>query len=472
MKKGVVALVAALVASLVCICILAVKLSESKQKSDEAASNHKTGVLTDELLYDDWVTEDYLIFEDGSVYSRRNFEKVMTLNLPLISYIDGALRISGDFVALQDAEDNVCVYDLTKGRKVTSLKVERQYDGPIEMSLSDDGKYLVYKHADNKAVLYDLTTGEKIREFEGWYFEKYHFSSDGRYLYSVEYQDAHSGFVDIMYFDDPSRDILVEFWGRLCPIDEGGNFLVDSENDTVVDLKHGSGVSLKIDGYFEFSHDGRYLAVETPANVVRVYDTKSWEVVFEKSFVEHSGMFFIDDDRYMLMCHYLLPEFEGHQMVDVYDTATWTLQNTLEMDTWVEDMMNLETTYVYDSISDNVVDVLSSKELPIPYAYDAIDILWTQGDLVAALLTNYADYDTLDRLLVWDMANEEYIIDINLHPCSSVFVSQTGDFLFYNEVNGAAVVTLEDLQLTSKFFSKKYARSDLQQSHRAHFIEL
>ena len=86
MKKGVVALVAALVASLVFICILAVKLSESKQKSDEAASNHKTGVLTDELLYDDWVTEDYLIFEDGSVYSRRNFEKVMTLNLPLISY--------------------------------------------------------------------------------------------------------------------------------------------------------------------------------------------------------------------------------------------------------------------------------------------------------------------------------------------------------------------------------------------------
>ena len=45
MKKAVVALVAALVASLVCICILAVKLSESKQKSDEAASNHKTGVL-------------------------------------------------------------------------------------------------------------------------------------------------------------------------------------------------------------------------------------------------------------------------------------------------------------------------------------------------------------------------------------------------------------------------------------------
>ena len=453
MKKGVIAaLVAVFVALLVIICILAGRLSESKPKFDEKASNHKSGLLTDAHLNDDWVTEDYLIFDDGSVYSRSNFEKVLTLTLPQISYIDGALRISGDFLALQDAEDNVSIYDLTKGSKVTSLKVERHYNGTIEMSLSGDGKYLIYKHADDRATLYDLTTGEKLREIEGWYFERYKFSSEGRWFYAVEYQDAHSGYVEVNYFDDPSKDIIVEFWGRLCPIDDNGNFLVDFENDTVLDLKQDSLVSLKIDGYFEFSHNGRYLAVETPANMVRVYDTKSWDVVFEKSFFTHSGTIFIDDDRYMLMCQYLLPEYEGHQMVDVYDTATWTLQTTLELDTWVEDMMNLKSTYIYDFMSDVVVDVLSSKKLSIPYAHDAIDILWVQGDLVAVLLTTYYDYDSIDKLLVWNMTTGEYIVNMDLHPYSSAFASQTGDFLFYNDTNGAAIMTLEDLQFTSKFF--------------------
>lgn len=186
-------------------------------------------------------------------------------------------------------------------------------------------------------------------------------SVSGRYIFKVEYQDAHSGWVELYSVEDPAKDMIMEFEGRLCPIDKGGNFLVDMENDSVMDLSTDRWYDVQIDGYFEFSGNGRYLAVESPANMVRVYDTQSWEVLSKQSYIQHSGTIFINEDRHMITCHYPDEEFEGPQSADVYDTRTWTLVNTLRIDSWIEDLSNPDGTYVYDPMQDITVDVLTAS---------------------------------------------------------------------------------------------------------------
>ena len=184
-----------------------------------------------------------------------------------------------------------------------------------------------------------------------------------QYLCNVEYADAHSGWVDVTYPDDPSRDIHMDFEGRLCPLDPSGRLLVDMDGDCVIDLPTGTEYDLVIDYYYEFSQAGRMLALETSDNVLKVYSTDSWEVIFEQKFVNHSGTIFINNDRHMLVCHYLDPDFETPQLVNVYDTSDWQLVNTIELDVWVEDLLYFSGTYVYDPVTDTRIDVLERGQM-------------------------------------------------------------------------------------------------------------
>ena len=183
----------------------------------------------------------------------------------------------------------------------------------------------------------------------------------GEYTLDVEYADAHSGWVDVTYPDDSTRNIHIDFEGRLCPVDPSGRLLVDMERELIIDLPTGMTHELAVDYYFEFSQAGRMLAVESYGNVLKVYSTNSWEVLFEQKFINHSGTIFINNDRYMLVCHYLDSEFETPQQVNVYDTSTWQLVNTLQLDLWVEDIQHFSGTYVYDPMTGTRIDVLGLR---------------------------------------------------------------------------------------------------------------
>ena len=450
MKKGyMIALVAALVTAVAAIIVLCCILAAKDDVRAEGGDNGRSELLTEALLYADWQSDDYLIFEDGTVVSRKTFEKVYKLDLSHIAYTDGALCMSGSFVAFHADEKTIKVYDLSKGKEVASLDIERSWDNPAEMALSPCGRYLLYGLQDDIAGIFDLSTGEKVREVEAYLIQYFEFSQVGRYFYQVDYNDAHSGTVQVVSMEDPSEDVMMYFYGRLCPIDNGGNFLVDIDNDRVLDMSEGRWVEMEIDGYFEFSQSGRYLAVETPSGVVRVYDTKSWEVLAEESYICHSGTIFIDDDRYMLTCHYPDKEFEGPQTAELYDTETWTVVNSFRTDSWVEDLRNLSSTYIYDMAECNLVDALTSETICIPYYFDYVKMLDVDGPTLAMILESYQNYELVTKLIVFDKYTGEYYVNVCLPVGSDVFVSDDHDYLVCNAA-GAYRFTLEDLKQISR----------------------
>lgn len=231
-------------------------------------------------------------------------------------------------------------------------------DGEVDVAISPCGKLAICRYSEDHAGVYDLTTGDKLRDFEAWFISDFRFAENLEYIYNVEYQDAHSGWVDVIYVNDPSRDIYIEFEGRLCPIDNQGRFLVDMENDCVLELFSGRRIDLKVDHYFEFSPDSELLALETSGNGLIVYDTMTWTPVFEESFINHSGTIFLNNEDYMLVCYYLTPDYDGPQMAKVYDTVTWELVNTLQLDSWIEDLQHVYGTYVLDPVTNRLVNLV------------------------------------------------------------------------------------------------------------------
>lgn len=457
MKKGylitLVALSTALIAAVAAVIVLWCSWPAKVDEHVESGDQSKSELLTEAYLYNEWQSDDYLIFEDGTVISRKTFEKVYKLDLSRIAYTDGALCINGSFVAVHTDENTLKVYDLSKGEEVYTLNVNWPWDEPVEMSLSSCGRYLLYKHENDMAGIYDLSTGEMLRELEVYYLNYVGFSDVGRYIYVVDYEDAHSGVVMAYSMDDPSADVMMDFGGRLCPIDNGGHFIVDIENDTVLDMASGTWLHVEIDGYFEFSNDGRYLAVETPDNVVKVYDTQSWEVVSENSYVYHSGTIFIDNDKYMLTCHYPDEECQGNQTADVYDTETWTLVNTLRIDSWIEDLKNLKDTYVYDLVEGGVVDVLTSEKIVPPFYFDDVRLMDVNGSVLTMLLVTYDGWEPVTRVVVFDKYTGEYHVNTHLTPDSDIFISDNGEYLICNGF-GAYKFTFEDFRQVTRFLSE------------------
>lgn len=450
MKKGyLIALVAALVVAVAAVIVLLCSRPGKVGGQAENVEQAKSGLITEALLYEEWQSDDYLIFEDGTVVSRKTFDVVYKLDLSHIAYIDGALCISGSFVAVHTDEKTLKVYDLSKGKEVASLDVEWPWDKPVEMALSPCGRYLLYRLKDNMAGIFDVSTGKKLREAEAYLIEYFEFSQAGRYFYEVDYEDSHSGTVQVVSLEDPSEDVMIDFYGRLCPIDDGGNFLVDMENNNVLDMSDGRWIEVEIDGYFEFSKSGRYLAVETHDDVVKVYDTKTWEVLWEMSYIKHSGTIFIDDDRYMITCHYPDKDFEGLQTADVYDTETWTVVNSFITDSWIEDFRNLHSTYLYDLSECHVIDALTAETIFIPYDYDYARVLDEDGATLTMILKSYHYYDSYTRLLVFDKCTGEYYVNTQLPMGTDVFISDDHDYLICNAA-GAYRFTLEDLKHISR----------------------
>lgn len=437
-----IALAAALAAVAFMWCTFTSEIDELKQSQ---TTDERSRLITEVYLSDQWASDDYLIFEDGTVISTKTFEQVFKLDVSHIVPMDGGLCLSGDYVAVHDGVENINLYDLSKGMLTSSIKVPATDYFYNFMNLSPCGRYLIHWAGEDNASVYDMTTGDILREIPADYvLSEYHFSAGGKYIYLVEYQDAHSGWVELISLESPSRDRTVDFEGRLCPIDEGGNFLVDIEDDTVLELSTGRWYQVEIDGYFEFSSSGQFLAVETPVNVLRVYDTQTWDVVMEESFVNHSGTIFIDDDRYMLTCHYPDEQFEGDQTANVYDTRTWTLVNTLYIESWIEDLRNLKSTYVYDPINQNIVDVLTARSLFTPYYFDDVEILDVKGSVMTMLQRTYDELRCSSRLLVFDLDTGEHYVNAHISEgVSHILISDNNEFLICS-VSGTYLFTFED----------------------------
>lgn len=434
--------------------------SDSNSDSNSDRSGHNDGgssewftsrYFTEAPLNREWTSDDYLIFKDGTVVSRETLRSVLQLDLSDILPMDEALCLSGKYVAMQNTDDNINVYDLTSGEITSSITLTPPKGAPVDMALSPCGKYLVYWSEGNSTAVYDMTTGEKMRDLNADYVSEFKFSACGGYIYKVEYQDAHSGWVSLYSIDDPAKDIDMNFCGRLCPIDNSGNFLVDIENDAVLDLSTGVWADVMIDAYFEFSDNGKYLAVETPGDLLRVYDTKSWEVVFEESYVSYSGTIFIDNDRYMLTCFYPEGDFNGSQLACLYDTSTWTLVNTMPLDSWIEDLQNLKGTIVYDPISSRVVDVLLSLEFDSPFDFESIDILYMDDFFMSVLLVNYEDMKKTTRFVEFARKDWNTYSNFTITPTTDVFVSENHDFLLCTEVGAYRLEYKEFLMFTVLF---------------------
>ncbi len=448
-KRGSVVLTVALVAAVVIIavmwCSFKTEINELKKNQKQGSDKDRSGLLTEALLYSDWVSDDYMIFEDGRVVSRKTFEEVYKLDLSHIAYMDGALCLSGSFVAVQTDEETVKVYDLSKGKEVHSINLSCLSFAQTQMMLSADGRYLVYCHGDDVFSAYDLSTGEKLRDMNDPDIRYCRLADSTRYAFDVVYEDAHSGWVSLYSLDNPDKDMIMEFEGRLCPIDIGGNFLVDIEDDTVLELSTGRWYQIEIGGYFEFSDNGRYLAVETEDGKLCVYDTQTWDIVKEETFVRHSGTIFIDEDRYMLACHYPDVNYEGIQTVNVYDTQTWTLVNSFSSDAWIEDLRNLKSTYVYDCMGGEIVNVLTSETIFSPYDFNDVELIDVDGPVMAMLLVNYEHWERTQRLLVFNNDTGEYYVNARLPEDTEVFISDENDYLMCN-ASGAYRFTFEDLK--------------------------
>lgn len=408
------------------------------------ARAERTTLTESSLVHVDGLA-DYILFEDGSVFSKKNFERLMTVTLSDVSFYRGAICAAGPFLAIHDAVDNVTVYDLEKCLKLCSLKVSTMEEDYVEMCVSHKGGYLIHENADDTSDVFELPTGKHVRKISTNFVSMYTFTEDERYAFGIQYQDGHSGWVDFMCIQDPMKDFYVDFQGRMEPVDKNGNFVVYSDKGTILELSSGKEAHIPTNHGFEFSSDGKLLVVQQDEEKILVYDTKTWEVVFYESYASYSGVVFVDDDRYMLAFNYENPSYEGAQYVNVYETSTWQIVNKFEMPIWYRDYYDIEATYTLAPYLGPIIDVRDCSELVPSDQYNETYLLAVRGEYAFVVAHIYNDSSYSSRLLVINRTISEILIDMKIDTSGDKFISETGDLLVCNYETGAQIYKLSTL---------------------------
>jgi WD40 repeat protein len=348
-------------------------------------------------------SEDYFMLSNGEVRDARNFELLMTVPAAQCASIRGdhlALLQYGDTDTLQ-------VYDLKSH--------ERKYTSAIKMGgysynsikISSDGRYLIYDGSDGEEVM-DLSTGEIICDLDEWL--GLDFCADDVHVHGMSYEDPYNSMelvIDLNSLDKGSGDDVLEY--AMSVSDEGEVIVLGEES--VCQEPHD----------FKFSDSDEFFLTQTQTGV-RVYETSSWKVVFDKEVQGLNEAHFVGDS-------YLSVSSSGDEemLTEVYQIDGW------------------KQVYTYNGY----YPVFKSPyPLEDDLSGDIADVFCLDDSKVGVAVNADPDYGYAQKFLVWDKTKGEFVLWSDIYDCGEmeVYVTGNGDLILSSYTMGIRKVDMPDLQ--------------------------